>query len=101
MEYDKIDFYQTPIDGRLLMEKIETMLVFCNYYDEKADCFEYEYDRDQDDIDLSFYVDAMSDQYRVYLTCREKAYSIERTEYLIHTFIDMILEIVNECNSNI
>lgn len=101
MEYDKLDFYQTPIDGRLLMEEIKTMLIFCNYYDEKAGCFEYEYDRDQDDIDLSLYVDAMSDMYRLYLTCSEKAYSNERAEYLINKFINIVLEIADECNCNI
>ena len=53
MLYDKIDFYQSDICGRKLMDEIQTMIVFYNYYDTYTTKFEYEYDKDQDDIDLS------------------------------------------------
>ncbi len=101
MAYDKMDFYQIEINGRLLMEELQTMIVFCNYYDGRLCEFEYEYDRDQDDIDLSLYIDSLSDCYRLYLTCKESSYSISRANYLLSSYINCVVDIVNECSGNL
>lgn len=96
MLYDKMDFYQTEVCGRLLMDEIQTMLVFCNYYDGSVTGFEYELDKDQDDIDLSLYIDSLQHRYRLYLTCKGGAYSEERAVYLMDSFIECIRNIAYE-----
>lgn len=101
MAYDKMDFYQIEVNGRLLMDEIQTMIVFCNYYDGSMYGFEYEYDRDQDDIDLSLYIDSLSDCYRLYLTCKESSYSASRATYLLSSYINCVVDIVDECSSDL
>lgn len=100
MMYDKMDFYQTEICGRRLMEEIQTMIVFCNYYDGSVTGFEYELDKDQDNIDLSLYIDSLQDKYRLYLTCKGGAYSEERAVHLMNSFIECIRDMAYELGYN-
>ena len=99
MAYDKMDFYRTKVGNNYLMERISTMIVFCNYYDSTIYDFEYELDKDQDDIDLSLYIDALSTNYRLYLTCKKSAYTEKRAKYLLNRFRSIVMEIINECSS--
>ena len=82
------------------MNEINTMIVFCNYYDSIVNEFEYEMDKDQDDIDLSLYIDALFEKYRIYLTCKKSAYTDMRAKYLLKKYIEIVMEIVNECINN-
>ncbi len=100
MAYDKMDFYRTKINNRLLMNEISTMIVFCNYYDEEIYGFEYEIDKDQDDIDLSLYVDALTNKYRFYLTCKQSAYTKEKAQRLLSDYIKLVMEIIDECSNS-
>lgn len=101
MAYDKMDFYETKINNRLLMNEISTMIVFCNYYDAEIYDFEYELDKDQDDIDLSLYIDALTTKYRFYLTCKEASYTEEKAKRLLNDYMKLVVEIVDECSNSI
>ena len=94
MSYDKFDFYSHEIDGKALMEYAQTMLIFCNYYSEKVQYIVYEYDRDQDDIDLSMYVDSVENGYRILLTCKKSAYSDSYARGLIPKLSDILSNFV-------
>lgn len=100
MLYDKMDFYRTEICGRRLMDEIQTMIVFCNYYDGSVTGFEYELDKDQDNIDLSLYIDSLQNKYRLYLTCKGGAYSEERAVYLMNSFVECVRDIAYELSYN-
>lgn len=93
MAYDKFDFYSHEIDGKSLMEYAQTMLIFCNYYNEKVQHIVYEYDRDQDDIDLSLYVDSVDNGYRMLLTCKKSAYSDSYARGLLSKLSDILDEL--------
>ena len=80
---------------------MQFLIVFCNYYDEEIHNFEYEMDKDQDDIDLSLYVDALANKYRFYLTCKQAAYTEETAKRLLNTYMKLVLEIIDECSNSI
>lgn len=101
MLYDKIDFYQSDICGRKLMDEIQTMIVFYNYYDTYTTKFEYEYEKDQDDIDLSRYVDSLQNKYRLYMTCKKASYSKQRAEHLVESYIKIVRNIADELSNNL
>lgn len=96
IQYDKIDFYETEIDGRILMDNIQSMLVFSNFYEEDIPGLVYEFDKDQDDIDFTFYIDEMRDTCRIYFTGKKECYSIETAEDIAQGLIDVIHEIVHD-----
>lgn len=76
--YDKYDFYHKKVNGKLLMNKGKTIFVFSNYYDLSKSIFEYEFDRDQDEVDLSFFVDEMQNKYHLLITCKKSLYTKKR-----------------------
>ena len=82
------------------MDEIQTMIVFCNYYDGSVTGFEYELDKDQDNIDLSLYIDSLQNKYRLYLTCKGGAYSEERAVYLMNSFVECVRDIAYELSYN-
>jgi hypothetical protein len=99
MSYDKFDFYGQLVNQKYLMDYIQTMLVFCNYYSERIEHIVYEYDRDQDDIDLSLYIDSLEEGYRLLLTCKKSAYSeqycralLVKLEKIFKSFIDELFD---------
>lgn len=93
-QHDKIDFYNKKINGILWMEKAKTFFVFSNYYELVTSIFDYEFDRDQDDVDLSLFVDAMSNKYQILITCKKQYYTHERLVKIADAYINIILGIL-------
>lgn len=92
--FDKMDFYHTSISGMNLMDIGKTIFVFSNYYDSEGCIFSYEHDRDQDDVDLSCFVDGMDNKYHIIITCKKMYYSESAAEKIKAELIQSIHDIL-------
>lgn len=99
-KYDKIDFYHKNINGLSLMNEGKTIFVFSSYYELAKSIFEYEFDRDQDDVDLSFFVDSMKNVYHIIITCKKSLYTNERLENIKNIYRKIIRKVLDGENLN-
>lgn len=95
-QYDKFDFYHNHINGKFLMEYGKTFFVFSSYYELSSSIFEYIFDRDQDDVDMSLFVDSMHSKYHILLTGQKNFYSYERMQRVCSLFKDITLRLCQE-----
>lgn len=91
--YDKFDFYHNKVNDKILMNEGNTIFVFSNYYELTQSIFEYEHDRDQDEVDMSFFVDAMKDKYHIIITGQKRLYKEETLKKVCHLYKKLLKKI--------
>ena len=95
-KYDKYDFYHKKVNEKNLMNEGKTIFVFSNYYELAKSIFEYEFDRDQDEVDLSFFVDAMQNKYHLLITCQKSLYTKKRLNSICKLYRKIIKTMYKE-----
>ena len=95
-KFDKYDFYHRKVNNKLLMNEGKTIFVFSNYYELTDSIFEYEFDRDQDEVDMSFFVDSMNDRYHILITCKKSLYSMNKLKKICMLYRNIINVMLSE-----
>lgn len=95
-KYDRYDFYHKMINHKFLMSEGKTIFVFSNYYELTSSIFEYEFDRDQDEVDMSFFVDSMKNKYQILITGRKNLYTEKRIKTISELYKKILTKICEE-----
>ena len=66
------------------------------FYELAKSIFEYEFDRDQDEVDLSFFVDAMQNKYHLLITCQKSLYTKKRLNSICKLYRKIIKTMYKE-----